>query len=1046
MLGGVEDVERSIAARFEEVARRVPDKPAIAGGSWSPTFAELDAVANGQAHRLLERVGEGEGRIALLMRHDATLFAAVLAALKAGKTVVALNPTDPAARLARIRADVDPELVLVDRSQRELALDAGFATEAVVVPGGPEEADPAPPPVAAGAADLAFLIYTSGSTGRPKGVMQTHRNVLHNVLRHTRGLGLSDRDRVLLCASLSGGQGLGTTWSALLNGATLCPFPLQEGGLAGMADWLAEQKVSVFVAAASVFRHFVRTLGSRRIEGVRVLRLGSETSHRADFEAYRRHFPASCRFANTLSCSEAGNLTRHLLTVDDRVPDGRLPVGAPAEGIELRLVGEHGREVAAGEVGEIVVRGQYLSPGYWNDQALTAERFTSVGDRRELHTGDLGRFDGDVLTVVGRIDSQVKVRGSRVDLAEVEAALLSRPAVTAAAVTPRSTPRGDTALTAYVSGVRGGSLRAGPLRRELLSTLPDHAVPTEFVFVDALPMAPGGKVDRERLERREAEASRPDAGGWASETERLVAQAWSEAFELPRVGREDDFFELGGDSLNAAVIAAGVFDRLGIELDLRAFSDGGTVATMAALVDELRPTEGEADRAPLPRAPGQGPPPASLAQERMWQHATSSPDPSGYTIAIPVEIRGPLDVAALRRSIDWITRRHEILRTTFAVRDGVLRQLVRQPAAVDLPLVDLSREPNPAHIADALLAEEANAPFDLEREPLVRLMLLRLGAEEHRLLRINHHIISDGWSWKVFFDELGVLYESFRRGDPPPLAEELGLQYADFAVWERRRMRPTAPAYRAELAWWRETAEATRPPTGLPFARAEPEPDVPSQEGTVWWGLDPRVATELDRVGADAGATFYVIRLALLAAQIALDTGRDDVVLGTYVTNRRRVELQAMFGLFFNLTSLRLDFSGEPTFREWLGRVSSSVAETSAHAQIPYEPLWEELAHDGIAPPALQGTFHVSEQLPPLSFGGLAVRPLKPHLLGAPAGFAFIVDRHYEADRCRVSFDPGVYEPAGVRKFLAAYQRLAAAAAAKPDRRLRRGRRWLRRG
>ncbi len=797
----VRETERTISARFEEVARRVPARTAIAGEAWSPTFAELDAIANREAPGLLERAGEGEGRVALLLRHDAPLFAAALGALKAGKTVVALNPTDPAARLGRIRTDVEPELVLVDPSLRELARRAGFAAaEVLVVPERPEDGEPAPPPNPAGAGDLAFVIYTSGSTGRPKGVMQTHRNVLHNVRRHTRGLSLGGEDRVLLCASLSSGQGLGTTWSALLNGATLCPFPIQERGLAGMARWVAEREVSVFVAAASVFRHFVRTLDRERLTGVRLVRLASEPAMRADFEAYRRHFGPGCLLANTLSCSEAGNLTRWVLGADAEVPNGPLPVGTPAEGIELRLVDEGGGDVAQGEVGEIIVRGEYLSPGYWRDEALTARRFSAVegeGEMRELQTGDLGRLDGGVLTVVGRNDSQLKVRGSQVQLAEIEAALVSKPAVTAAAVAPRSTPRGDTALTAYVAPAEGCAPSPGALRRELRSTLPDHAVPTEFVFVDAVPLGPSGEPDRERLERLEPLEARGRVTGpvvHRSETERLVAEAWSEAFELDRVGREADFFELGGDSLTAAVIAAGVFDKLAVELDLRAFGDGVTVATMAAAVDRMRTGEPEEDGGARPRrAPRSRPPPASLAQERMWRHAASSPDPSGYTIAIPVEIRGPLDVGALRRAVDWIVRRHEILRTTFTQHAGELRQLVHPYVPIELPLVDVSGEPDPARRADALLAEEASAPFDLERGPLLRLRLVRLGDEAHRLLRVNHHIISDGWSWQVFFEELAVLYPAFLRGGPPPLADELELQYGDFAVWEggdRTRRRP----------------------------------------------------------------------------------------------------------------------------------------------------------------------------------------------------------------------------------------------------------------
>jgi len=280
--------------------------------------------------------------------------------LKAGKTVVALNATDPPARLERIRRDAAPELVLADACHRDLAERAGFAREEIVTPAAParDPVRPAPavPPRPPAPDDVAFLIYTSGSTGRPKGVIQTHRNVLHNVLRHTNGLGIDSRDRVLLLAALSGGQGLATAWTALLNGATLCPYPIMERGVTGLAAWVADERVTVFAASASVFRAFARTLHHERLSTVRLVRLASETAVRGDFDAYRRHFEPTCRFANTLASSEVGIITQCRLTADANPAGDLLPVGRPSEGIDVRLCDAQGDEVAPGETGEIVVR------------------------------------------------------------------------------------------------------------------------------------------------------------------------------------------------------------------------------------------------------------------------------------------------------------------------------------------------------------------------------------------------------------------------------------------------------------------------------------------------------------------------------------------------------------------------------------------------------------------------------------------------------------------------------------------------------------------
>src|SRR5919106_2948278 len=307
----VAETNQSIPERFEKQARRHPEKTAIAGTAWQPTFAELDAAANHLARGVLERRGSACGRVALLLSRDAALFAAALGVLKAGKTGVALNPSDPPGRLEQIRVDVGPELVLCDARHRGPAIRAGFSPREVVTVGErPDGFAPTAPGVAVSPEQVALLIYTSGATGRPRGVMQTHRNMLHNVLRLTNGPGLSSDDRVALLASLSGGQGVATTLTALLNGAALAPFPLMERGMTRLSAWLADHRITALTASASVFRHFARTLNGERFSAIRVLRLASESATRADLDAYRRHFARTWLFANTYSSSEAGNITQ----------------------------------------------------------------------------------------------------------------------------------------------------------------------------------------------------------------------------------------------------------------------------------------------------------------------------------------------------------------------------------------------------------------------------------------------------------------------------------------------------------------------------------------------------------------------------------------------------------------------------------------------------------------------------------------------------------------------------------------------------------------
>jgi amino acid adenylation domain-containing protein len=1034
------DVERSIPGAFLEQARLRPSKQAVAGSAAGYTYGELDAASNGHAHRVLDRRGRGPGRTALLLEDDAPLVGATLGVLKAGKTAVVLNPGDPPGRLRQILEDAQPELVLADAEHVELASSAGVSPSDLVTIC--EEADePAhdAPDVHVGPADIAFLIYTSGSTGRPKGVMHTHRSFLHLTARLSNHFDLQPDDRLPLLVSSSGFGGAVNVWKALLNGATVCPFLVADKGLAGLAEWAIEQEITILSTFPSLFRPLARTLEGQPPPPVRAVTLGGEPVMPADIDASRRVFGPQCVVSCMLGMTETGPLA-HSVVVDGVDPDGGpLPTGPVNEWIELFLLDDEGRPVPPGQTGEIAPRAEYLTPGYWRDEALNAARFCDGPSGRLFRTGDLGRLSADgVLTVLGRKDFQVKVRGNRVSLTEVEGAIASLPGVTGAAVCATPTSRGDNRLTAYLTTPPGAGLTPAGVRHGLASTLPEREMPTEFVFVESFPVTPQGKVDRDRL----AEISPPPApaGGSdvspreSSDAENRLAAIWARAFEIEGVGPDDDFFALGGDSLTAAVIAAGVHADFGVQLELREFVDNPTVARLTRTIERLDSDSGAEDRPPFVRVSRGGPLPTSFAQERTWRTSQTPEESANYTDALSVRIRGPLDVGVLRRSVDHIARRHEMLRTTFAERDGEPVQVVHPAERVNLPLIDVSSAPDPETEASEALARLARAPFDLRRGPLLRLQLVRTAPEEHHLLWVDHHIITDAWSWRVFFDELRVLYEAFRRDEEAPLPDELPFQYADFAARERSWLRPSTPHYEAELAWWRETLrDAPAASPRLPFARTTSNPDAKPSEGAILWGLEPEVSEGLDRLGREAAATYYMVRLAVLAAQLAIETGSDDLVLGTYATGRRLAQTQGMFGWFSNLVTLRLRLAPDLNFREVLARVRACVTDTTPHTDFPYDELRERLSSDGIVPPEIRLIFNPSDRRP-LRISGLELTEGSRSYPAMPWEFTFGPNRRREASGCKVAFDARIHDPAGVREFLGRFQSLAAAVCADPDR------------
>ncbi|MGA3142810.1 MAG: AMP-binding protein [Verrucomicrobiota bacterium] len=584
------NVDLSLPEYFAQIAARHPSRPAIGAGGWRPAYTELNASANRLAHTLLGGGGASGGRVALLMRHDAPLIAAILAVLKAGGIVVVLNPTDPPTRLKQILADASPGAIITDSANCELAAQIIEKNQRIVCF---EEHLTGPahdPEIKVAPEAVAFLIFTSGSTGRPKGVMQTHCNIIHNVLRLSRGMRLQPEDRISLLASPSGGQGLSTMWCALLNGAALCPFPAMEKGVTGLADWMKENKITVFVSTVSLFRHFIRTLKNGDcFPAVRLVRFGSEPAISDDFAAYKKHFTAGCVLLNTLSSTETGNVTQLRFTQNDRVAPGRLPTGWPAAGMEILLLDGNGREVRAGEVGEIAVSSRYLSPGYWRNESLTAACFSEgrgPDGVRVFHSGDLGRRMADgLLMFMGRRDARVKVHGYRIEVSEIEDALVHQPEVEGAVVGTCEAPNHDTQLVAYVVLRTGRKCTAETLRRILRSTLPGHMVPASFIFLEEFPLTPHGKIDR--LALRPPPENRPPPSRRSRPrdiVESQLARIWQSVLEIPRIGRHDDFFDLGGTSIQSAEVLARIEELYGASLSPSTLVEHSTIERLAGLV------------------------------------------------------------------------------------------------------------------------------------------------------------------------------------------------------------------------------------------------------------------------------------------------------------------------------------------------------------------------------------------------------------------------------------------------------------------------------
>jgi Condensation domain len=439
---------------------------------------------------------------------------------------------------------------------------------------------------------------------------------------------------------------------------------------------------------------------------------------------------------------------------------------------------------------------------------------------------------------------------------------------------------------------------------------------------------------------------------------------------------------------------------------------------------------------PLPR---DAPLPCSFAQERIWRSARTAQESAGFLIRSVTSLRGPIDVEALRAALEHGIARHEPLRTTFVERDGTPLQVIHPPGHLDLPVTDLTREPDPAltqspdaeSMATALVREDASAPLDLEQGPLLRFRLIRVSESEHLLLRVSHHLVTDRRSWHVFVTDAIEAYESVLNGRPLPPPDPL--QYADFATWERQAMHHESDHCHEQVAWWRHAFDRVPPTLQLPFARETPTTGPSPEDGELLWELEPSLIDALDRVRRSEGAGRYTVRLAIFAALLALETGQNEVTIGTDIDNRRLAETESMFGDFSNLMTLILPFDPAAPLRSWLRKVRFMVTEARARADVPYELLCDELRAAECIPPEINTLFAFIPSLPELPCGEVELIPASPALVTMPWGFTFRMDERREGDRCMTLFDARLYDPAGVRRFIDRYVAFAEAATAHPD-------------
>jgi amino acid adenylation domain-containing protein/non-ribosomal peptide synthase protein (TIGR01720 family) len=914
---------------FENQVEREPGAVAVVYGDIRLTYAELNERANRMAHSLRDKHGiQPDNVVGVLLERSDWLVAAILAILKAGKAYVPIDPDYPAERLGYILDDSNCSIVLSEAKFLEkLSGDLGRRFVDAREVGGNRKDNPTP---RTSPDHLAYVIYTSGSTGNPKGCQVEHGNLFH-YLYWANQYYFDDGEVGCfgLYSSLSFDLTVTSLFLPLLRGKALHVFPSE----AELTDILpAYMNAESAMDCIKLTPSHISLLKQLRptSTNVRLAIVGGEALS-IDQVHFLRSLNPRMKIYNEYGPTETtvGCIVKRIEPGEDRILIGR-----PIDNTNVYILDHDLQPLPVGIPGEMYIGGPGVSRGYLNRDDLTRERFIESpfrqGDRL-YKTGDLGAWlpDGNI-EFLGRNDDQVKVRGYRVELGEIENQVLRHESVKAAVVVARELKGGNQDLVAYVAG--DSAMNISALRQDLQKTLPDYMIPSYFVRLDEFPLTPNGKINKRALpDPDEGDVARTT--GYApprSELEKQLVSIWQEVLQAEKIGIDDNFFELGGHSLKAMQIVSRIHKQLRVKFPLRDFFNSPTIARLSSLVKQADVAVFDA----IQPAPQQDSYVLSHAQQRLWlMHQMGGA--RAYNMPAAYLIEAALDLVALRKVFDTLLERHEVLRTAFIEVDGEPKQKIHAHLDFAIKEIDLSALERVEERAREIVDREANTPFDLSQPPLLRVTLVKLGENRHLFILVIHHIVGDGWSGVVLYREIKSLYDAYRRGLPNPL-KPLRIQYKDFALWQNLlNFEPAERYWLAKLA-------------GMPHRLRLPY-DFPSQQGRDFRGdrqrflWDPEIAAGLSKLAVQRNTTISNVVLTLFNLFLFRLTNQDDICIGMGTANRNHPDTENLIGFFVNVLPIRTCFAETMELHDLLTQVIENTDEAFEHQDYPFDLLVQKL-------------------------------------------------------------------------------------------------------
>ncbi|WP_103036223.1 amino acid adenylation domain-containing protein, partial [Mycobacterium avium] len=1013
----------SLPELFTAQVANAPHAVALRCAGRSMTYRELDEASTRLAHLLAGHGATPGCFVALLFSRSAEAIVAMLAVLKTGAAYLPIDPALPATRIEFMLGDAAP-VVAVSTAGLRARLEAFGLPVVDVAATGAQPGGPLPPPAPD---NIAYLLYTSGTTGVPKGVAVTHRNVaqlLESLHASLPGTGVWSQ-----CHSYGFDVSVQEIWGALAGGGRLVVVP---ESVTSSPDELHALLIAENVTVLSQTPSALAALSPRNLHAALVI--GGEPCPAALADRWAPGRVMINAYGPTETTVDA------VLSTPLAAGAGAPPLGSPVAGATLFVLDGWLRPVPAGVTGELYIAGAGVAAGYLGRAGLTAARFVACpfggAGARMYRTGDLVRWDRDGrLHYVARADQQVKIRGHRIELGEIHSALAELDGVEQAAVIAREDRPGEKRIVGYLTGTADPAA----IRARLAERLPAYMVPAAVLAIEALPLTPNGKLDARALPAPEY------AGGAyrapSTPTEEIIAGIYTQVLGLHRVGVDDSFFDLGGDSLSAMRVIAAVNAGLDARLSVRVLFEAPTIAQLAA-----RLGEGGHRFAAVVAAERPAVVPLSFAQSRLWFIGQLHGPSPVYNMVAALRLHGPVDIGALGAALHDVVTRHESLRTVFAATDGTPAQVVLPPDRADIgwQVIDASGW-SPARVDDAI-RDTARHTFDLAAEIPLRAVLLRCGDEEHLLVAVVHHIAADGWSLTPLVRDLARAYASRSAGRVPDWVP-LPVQYVDYTLWQRAQFGDLDDPHSliaGQLRYW-ESALAGMPER-LELPTDRPYPVVADFRGAsvaVEWPA--QLQQQISRLAGAHNATSFMVVQAALAVLLAKVSASSDVAVGFPIAGRRDPALDDVVGFFVNTLVLRVDVSGDPTVAELLARVRQRSLAAYEHQDVPFEVLVERLnPARSLAHHPLVQVMLAWQNIEPteLSLGQVRVTPLPVDTRTARMDLAWSLAERWTPDGSpagiggAVEFRTDVFDTATVEALTQRLRRVLAAMTADPGRRL----------